>query len=103
MARGVMAMTNAFKCDRCGEFEEGDPDRYRTKYYANAAAFTGWTKSRTLHEAELCEDCAEAFVTTIQAFFNDEPTDLADDIERWWREKERELRQTAPPRGGGDD
>jgi len=51
-------MSSAYKCDKCGEFSEGEPCRRRWRRYGSSG-FTGWTDSHTIYSAELCLDCAE--------------------------------------------
>lgn len=51
-------MSSAFKCERCGDYNDGTPCRRKYRSYAGASAFSGWTDGTTKTKAELCEDCA---------------------------------------------
>lgn len=51
-------MSDAFKCERCGDYNDGSPCRRKYRSYAGVSAFSGWTDGTTKTKAELCEDCA---------------------------------------------
>jgi hypothetical protein len=52
-------MTDAYKCDKCGEFSEGSPCRRKYRSYTSVG-ITGWTSGKTKTKGELCPGCAES-------------------------------------------
>lgn len=60
-------MSNAFKCEVCGDFEEGEPNRRRYNR-CSAAALTGWSRAETLERAELCDSCTTELDDLVAGF-----------------------------------
>lgn len=60
-------MTNAFKCDSCNEFNEGNPNRFKIQEY-NAVGITGWSGGKSIARTELCDDCAASFVDAVSSY-----------------------------------
>ena len=57
-------MTDAYQCDRCGEFDTAEPKRYVLREYHNTTG-AGWTNPERLHTLHLCGDCAESLESTV--------------------------------------
>lgn len=62
-------MTNAYQCDRCGEFDTATPNRYKIREYHRSSA-VGWTDGETLHKLQLCEDCTESLESTMEEWLD---------------------------------
>jgi hypothetical protein len=54
-------MTDAFKCDRCNEYETGEPAGQMVKF--GGAGVGGSDK-----ETDLCSSCASEVLSTIQNY-----------------------------------
>jgi len=63
-------MSKAFRCDRCNEFQEGRPQRFKVREYLSAG-FTGWTDGKNHHKWELCDECKENLIETLGEWNND--------------------------------
>lgn len=62
-------MTDAYKCDRCGDFSEGSPCRRKYRSYMDVSAWSGWTDATTKAKAELCPDCAAVVDEAVEELF----------------------------------
>ena len=51
-------MSKAYKCDGCGEYHDGQPQRYRLSEFGGISVTGGWTGRTTVEEAERCGPCA---------------------------------------------
>jgi len=63
-------MSDAFKCERCGDYQDGSPCRRKYRSYAGVSAFSGWTDGSTRSKAELCAECADVVDDRIHALLN---------------------------------
>lgn len=61
-------MSDAYKCDRCGEFHEGSPERLAVRSFSKSGEFNTWLDGEHVLGVELCPDCHDEFVPTIQDF-----------------------------------
>lgn len=64
-------MTKAFKCDKCGNYEEGDPMRWRVSKFFSVSPFSGWSDRITERKAELCRDCEEELEDVFSGWFGE--------------------------------
>lgn len=62
-------MSHAYKCDRCGEFKDGIPNRVKVKEYMGDTAM-GWANSTTIEKAELCDVCEKKVTDVIRRVLN---------------------------------
>lgn len=60
-------MSNAFKCDRCNDFSEGKPQRFKIREYLSKG-MTGWSDSQTHMKWELCDKCKEDLILNLEAW-----------------------------------
>ncbi len=58
-------MSRAFKCDRCGDFREGRPTRYRLSEYNSVNRLGNWTDRDTVACVQLCEDCGDVLESAV--------------------------------------
>jgi len=64
-------MSNAYKCDKCGDFEEGTPHRYEVGKYKKVSPFSGWSDKDTIKRVEICSNCEEKFTSFVKQFFDE--------------------------------
>lgn len=62
-------MVKAFKCERCGEYEEGRGRNMRVGNYIKVSGLVGH-KYEWDEKAELCEDCYDKFVEIAESYMN---------------------------------
>jgi hypothetical protein len=60
-------MTDAYQCDRCGDYESGSGTNVRCGEYCGTSGFT--SKYEFWHKAELCDECRERLENTLSEFF----------------------------------
>jgi len=58
-------MSRAFKCDRCGDFREGRPTRYRVSEYESVNRLGNWTGRDTVASVQLCDSCGDEFESVV--------------------------------------
>jgi hypothetical protein len=64
-------MSSAFKCDSCGDYYDGEPNRRKYREY-RSEGLTGWADSHTITGAELCDGCAKYADDAVAQAFGDE-------------------------------
>lgn len=64
---GVIAMSDAFRCDKCEEFFQGDPVVLGLEQFPTSGAVPGLV-GKKIHRYDLCESCAEALERTVVNF-----------------------------------
>ena len=72
-------MSNAYQCDRCGEFDTATPNRYKLREYHRSSAI-GWSNGETLHKLHLCGDCTGSLESTVEGWL-DGPQEAINDAE----------------------
>lgn len=66
-------MAQAFRCDRCGEYEDGEPERRQLRHVPGRV----W---KAMAEGELCEGCADELDDRTREFLGfDDDGDDGDD------------------------
>ena len=65
-------MTDAYQCDRCGEYNKGDGKNAECGHYRN---FAGAPVRDNFVSAELCSDCWDGLVDVVETYMDDVETD----------------------------
>jgi hypothetical protein len=66
-------MSDAFQCDRCGEYNKGDGKNAECgQTYTN---FAGAPVRDNFVAAELCSDCWDGLVDVVETYMDDVETD----------------------------
>lgn len=65
-------MSNAFKCDRCDDFEKGSPERFIFSEYSRVNEIGNWVGQEVSGSWELCESCSNNLKGLISAWENEE-------------------------------
>jgi len=64
-------MSDAFQCDRCGDYRGGDGYYMRYGEYVRDNMFSGNSKYDFQHQAELCDDCKEGLDKLVDDYMGD--------------------------------
>lgn len=62
-------MSSAFRCDRCGDYQDGSGTEARFGSYKRT--FAGRTEYDFLLDEELCDDCWEGLVDVVESYMED--------------------------------
>lgn len=73
-------MVHAFRCDRCGEFYEGQAYEYDVKKFSPSRN----TVDKLGLGEHLCSDCSGEFDTIVRDFFGGGEPDVGDGTDNDW-------------------